>query len=126
MNRRHAALTALLLAVALVAGMFATLRTTQLGATSAAPKVTAAQIAQRNRQLDAIEAKLRLQARRKPPALPALPALPAASPQAAAPRQPQRVVYVRPKPVVEVVHRSHGDEGHGEHDTEHGGGELDD
>ena len=69
MNRRHVTVISLFLAFALVLGMFATLRTTQLGASST-PTVSAAQIAQRNRQLDRVEASLRKAARQKPPALP--------------------------------------------------------
>ena len=120
MNRRHAAVIALFLAVALVAGMFAALQTTQLGASSAAPKVSAAQIAQRNRQLDAIQAKLRRQAAQKPPALPAAPASPGAPAASSAPAaRSQRVIYVRPAPIVKVVHRAHGDDGR--HESEHDG-----
>ena len=136
MNRRHATVIALFLALALVAGLFAALRTTRLGATSATPTVSAAQIAQRNRQLDAVEAKLRTQAKQKPPALPALPpptraASARSAPAAAAPpaaSQPQRVIYVRPAPIVKVVPR-HGESEHEdryEHESEHDGGELDD
>ena len=128
MNRRHATVIALFLALALAAGLFAALRTTQLGAASSTPKVSAAQIAQRNRQLDAIEAKLRTQAKQKPPSLPAVPALqPKASVPAAA-AQPPRVIYVRPAPVVQTVSR-HGESEHEdgyEHESEHDGGELDD
>ncbi|MGZ4353992.1 MAG: hypothetical protein ACXVZ4_10635 [Gaiellaceae bacterium] len=121
MHRRHVTVISLFLAAALVLGMFATLRTTQLGAGSAAPRLTAAQIAQRNRQLDRVEASLRKATRQKPPALPALPAAPTRLAAAAA---PQRVVYVRPKPIVHVVHRSGEHENDGGH--EHDGGGFDD
>ena len=120
MNRRHVTVISLFLAFALVLGMFATLRTTQLGASST-PTVSAAQIAQRNRQLDRVEASLRKAARQKPPALPTLPAAPT---RLAATAAPQQVIYVRPKPIVHVVHRS----GEREHDGghEHDGGGFDD
>jgi hypothetical protein len=106
MNRRHAAVIALFLALALVAGAFAALRTTTLGARSQA--VPAAQIAAKSRQLDRFEARLARAAKRRPPALPA------AAPVAA---QAPRVVYERPAPIVRVLHR-HGGEGEGEHEHE--------
>lgn len=117
MSRRHVTVISLFLASALVLGMFATLRTTQLGAGST-PKVSAVQIAQRNRQLDRVEASLRKAARQKPPALPAVPAAPTRLAAAAA---PQRVVYVRPKPIVRVVHRSGEHENDGGHKRDGGG-----
>jgi hypothetical protein len=114
---------ALFLALAVAAGLFAALRTVQLGASSTASSVSAAQIAQRNRQLDAAEAKLRAEANRQPPALPAVPA---AAPQTQA--EPQRVIYVRPNPVVQVSshERESEHEDAYEHESEHEGGELDD
>jgi hypothetical protein len=120
-NRRHAAVIALFLALALVAGLFAAVRTTRLGATSAA-SAAPTQIAAKNRQLDRLETKLRLAAKKRPPALPALPA--AASRPVMAAAQP-RTVYVRPAPIVRVVPR-HGESEHElEHESEHGG-EIDD
>ena len=123
MNPKHAAVISLFLALALVAGLFSVLRTTQLGAKATAPTMSSAQITAKNRQLARYEAQLRAAAAKKPPALPALPAAgsqPVAAATAAA--APQRVVYVRPAPIVHVVHR-HG----GEHENEHGdGGGLDD
>jgi hypothetical protein len=106
MNRRHAAVIALFLAVALVAGAFAALRTTSLG--SHAQAVPAAQIAAKSRQLDRFEARLAREAKRKPPALPA--AAPVAAPA-------PRVVYQRPAPIVRVLHR-HGGEDEHEHESE--------
>ena len=107
MNRRHALVISVFLAVALVAGMVAALRTTQLGA-AAKPRISATQIAAKNQQLDGIEAKLQAAALKRPPALSASQRRPAG--------QPARVIYVRPKPVVHVVHRQ------GEHETDHGEG----
>jgi len=116
MNRRHTFVIALFLALAVAAGMFAALRTTELGASAAS--VPAAQLAARSRALDRYEASLRREAPRRPPALPAVPAAARAGAVAA-----PRVVYVRPAPVVHVVHRHHSDDGEGD---EHEGGGLDD
>jgi aminoglycoside phosphotransferase (APT) family kinase protein len=112
MKRLHALLIALALAVAVVAGTFAALRTTQLGAkATSANRVDAAQIARQNRALDRAEAALRAELKRRPPAIAALPA--AAPPPAA-----QTVIYHRPPPIVHVIHRPGG----GEYDHEGGGG----
>jgi hypothetical protein len=114
MKRTHALLMAVAIAVAAVAGTVAALRTTQLGSASA-PRADSAAIARQNRALDRAQRVLAAELRRKPPALPA--ARTAAPPSAA-----QTVVYVRPKPIVHVVHRR------GEHEAESGrdGGGLDD
>ncbi len=119
MHRRHVTVISLFLAVALVLGVAAMLRTANLGAASTASGPSAAQIAARNHRLDLAEARLRAAAAKKPPALPVLPA--AASGRrttAAAPAPQQKVVYVRPAPIVETVHRSgeHEDAYEGEHD----------
>jgi hypothetical protein len=114
MNRRHALVISIFLALALLAGSFAALRTTQLGARAAT--VPPAQLAAKNRQLDRYEAALRREARKRPPALPSLPAK-AASPTAAPAPQ---VIYRRPPAIVQVVHRHHDDE------HEHEGDEFDD
>jgi len=115
MTRTHGFLIALALAVAVVAGMFAALRTTQLGSASR-PQVSNAQVVHQTRVLNRAEAALRAQLKRKPPAVPALPA---ASPAAAA----QTVIYRRPAPIVHVIHR-HGGDGSSERDDRGGG--LDD
>ncbi|HVC86758.1 MAG TPA: hypothetical protein VNC40_04935 [Gaiellaceae bacterium] len=111
MKRTHALVIVLAVAVAAVAGTFAALRTAQLR-TTATPKVTAAQIASQNRALDRAQAALNAQLRRQPPALPPLPRVgtPIGS-GAAAPAPAGRVVYVRPKPLVRVIHRSGGETG---------------
>ena len=113
--------------MAAVAGTYAALRSSQLRA-NAAPKVSAVQIQRQNQALDRAEAALRAQLRRKPPALPPLPrpasqsapgtAAARGGPALAAAAAP-RVTYVRPKPIVHIVHR-HGGE-HGEHEGEGGG-----
>jgi hypothetical protein len=108
--------------MAAVAGTFAALRSSQLRA-NAAPKVSAAAIQRQIRALDRAEATLRVQLSRKPPKLPRLPkATPrpavsvpaAAAPSVLASASTPRVTYVRPKPIVRIVHR-HGGE-HGDHE----------
>ena len=122
MKRTHAALIAVVLAFAVLAGTFAALRTTQLGARSTTPSVSYAAIAAQNRQLDRAHAALLAQLRRRPPALPAL-AKPAAAAPAAVPAAAQTVVYVRPKPIVHIIHRHGGDH---EAESGHDGSRLDD
>lgn len=109
MTRINALLIALMIGVAALAGTFAVTRTTHLGA--AARKQDAVAIAQRQRQLAAGEAALRK-------ALAASPAPPAAATSPAA--APQRVVYVRPAPIVIHKHRAGGEAETGD------GGEFDD
>jgi len=101
-RRIHILILSLVLAVAAAAGLSAAVRTARLGAAARSSQVSSAQLAQRNRQLSRIEAALRSQAR----------AL--AMPHAQASQQ-QPVIYVRPKPIIHVVHRPHGgdDEGGG-------------
>jgi len=110
MNRRHALVISLFLAFALVLGTFAAVRTTSLGVHARA--ASGAKIEAKSRQLDRYAAQLAREAKRRPPALPA------ATPAAA---QAPRVVYQRPAPIVHVVHRHGGDDGH-----ESDGGGFDD
>jgi hypothetical protein len=142
MNRKHAVLIALVLAFAAVAAFAAAMHTVRLGAASAAPKVATTQIANRNAQLARAEAALRRSARQRPPKLPSVPrvpparavasvstapAIPAAARMSTAPRQ--AVIYVRPAPIVHVIHRSGGEHEaeHGDdHGDGHGGGGADD
>jgi hypothetical protein len=106
MRHIHIFVIAVVLAVAAVAGAFAASRTTHLGAATHT-QVSARQLAARNRQLDRIERALLGQAQ---------------SPQAATQAAAQRgTIYVRPKPVVRVVHRAGG-----EHENEREGGGVDD
>jgi hypothetical protein len=104
MKRIHALIIAVVLAAAAVAGLSAALRTTHLAA-AARGTVPAAQIAERNRQLDKIEKTLLAEAHRAPKTA----------------RQGQApILYVRPKPIVHVVHRSGGEhEGEREADGGH-------
>lgn len=105
MKRTHALLIALVLAFAVLAGTFAALRTTQLGAggSSQASGLSAAQIAQRNRVLDRAQSALAAELRKQPPPLPV------SRTTGAAPAPAQTVVYLRPSPIVHVIHR-HGGE----------------
>ena len=100
MNRAHATVIAVVLALAALAGVFAAVKTTQLGA-AAQTRVSAAQAAKRNRRLDAIEKALLARAAR---------------PTKAGAPQSAPVVYVRPKSIVHVVHRRGG-----EHESEQEG-----
>ena len=127
MKRTHALLLALALGIAVVAGAFAALRTTQLGSRATATNVSSTQIARQNAALNRAEATLRAELRRRPPRIPALPAGTSASSALTAAAAPaQTVIYHRPPPIVHVVHRAGG----GEHEHEAaqgaGGGELDD
>ena len=114
MKRTHALIIALALAIAVVAGSFAALRTTQLGA-KATPQVNSIQIAQQNRALDRAAAALRAELKHKPPAIPTLH-------QATRVLAAQTVIYHRPAPIVHVIHRAGG----GEHESSDRGGGLDD
>lgn len=105
MRRIHITVIAFALAVAAILGGAAALRTVQLGA-AARPLVSDAAIAQRSHRLDRLEAQLRREARRRPPAVGAVAA---AQPRA----------YVRPEPIVRVLRRT-GDDQHER------GGERDD
>jgi hypothetical protein len=131
MSRTHILITALALGLAAVLGVLALGRTLGLGAASS--HANNAIVAKRSHQLDRFEAALRRQLRNMPsvpavaPAVapPATPALisPAAPPAVGA----QRVLYVRPKPIVVTVHRTHGgDDGHEASAASDGGGEADD
>jgi hypothetical protein len=119
MKRTHALLIALVLAFAVVAGTLAALRTTQLGTRqTTAVGLSSAQIAQRNRALDRAQAALLAELRKRPPALPAVHTVHAVTTPRPAPAQ--TVVYVRPKPIVHVIHR-HGGESESGGDSAQGG-----
>jgi hypothetical protein len=107
MKRTHALIVSLVLAVAVVLGSFAAVRSTQLGTASTTPSVDAGQIGRQNAALDRAEAQLRAQLAQRPPAVKPLPA--------AAPNQ--TVIYKRPPAVVRVVHRSGGEDEGGEHES---------
>ena len=120
MNRRHAVLVALVLGAAAAFGAFAATRTANLGAASR--KASDARIIAQERQLTAAERALKkaLAARPHLPAPATVPAtVPAAAP-AALPAQAQRVVYVRPAPIIIHKHRA-GSEQEGREGSEGGG-----
>lgn len=107
MNRKHVTGIALLLALGIVAGMFALVRTTGI-ASSNTRAATTALVQARTRQLDRYEASLRsqiahLNARPRTQTARTAPAAAAA----------QRIVYVRPAPIVRTIHRSNANEGPG-------------
>jgi apolipoprotein N-acyltransferase len=103
MDRKHATRIALLLAVAVIAGLFAAVRTAGLAGASHEAATTAL-VQARTAQLDRVESALRRQVAAANTALSA--ARPAATPAAGA----TRIVYVRPAPIVKVIHRHHEQE----------------
>ena len=127
MARKHTVIVALALAFAAVAGMVAATKTVRLGHASSTS--SSRLVAKRTAQLDQFEASLRAQLRRMPPAVPKLSKAPklaaATTPRAAVPAA-QRVIYVRPAPIIVHKHRAGG-----EHESERssagdgGGGESD-
>jgi hypothetical protein len=127
--RTHTLIVALSLAFAAVVGTVALTETVHLGQAAARP-LPKRLIAKRTAQLDRFEASLRAELRRTPPPVPKLPPVPSAAPAiAAAATAPaaasatQRVVFVRPAPIVIHRHRAGG-----EHEgADHGdGGTADD
>jgi len=121
MHKLNTTAVAALLAVAVVLGSVAVVRTTGLGATSR--HANDAAIAAKTRQLAAYERQLRHALATRTPALPKVPKIPAAPARTAppAPAPQQRVVYHRPPPIVVVKHTHHGDDGGS--DSEGGGGD---
>jgi hypothetical protein len=109
MQRIHALLIAMVIGVAAIGGTYAATRTANLGA--AAQKQSAAVIKQRERRLAAGEAALRKALAQSP--------APVAGRAAPATRA-QRVVYVRPAPIVIHKHRTGG-----EYESRDGGGSDD-
>ncbi len=72
MNRRHGLFLAVAIGLAAIAGTYAALQTTDLGAQAAT--LSEQQIAEADVRLDKQEAALRRAARKRPPKLPKLPA----------------------------------------------------
>ena len=122
MPRKAVLVVALSLAFAVVTGTIALTKTVHLGQAAAKPAVSDRAIAKRTAQLNRFEASLRAQLGKKPPAVPKLPpasaasSAPAVSAAASAPvsAAPQRVVYVRPAPIVVHKHRAGGEHEGGE------------
>ena len=102
MNRRHVAGIALLVALAAVAGLFALVRTTGLTGAGGSAATTAV-VQARTVQLDRYEATLRKQ-------IAAVNTTPAVAPGATR-QAAQKVVYVRPAPIIRTIHRQHRDDG---------------
>jgi hypothetical protein len=111
MKKRHTYLIALVLGFAAVFGAYAALHTAHLGA--AGRNAAAAQLARRYHALTAAEARLRKALAQRPAA--AKPVVAATAPVA------QKVVYVRPAPIVIHKHRAGG-----ENEQEASGGETGD
>ena len=121
MKRTHAFAVVIIVAFAAIAGTFAALRTTRLGASAqATTHVSAAQIVKQNRALDRAERALVAELRKKPPAVPPLPVASHPAPITAAAAAPQTVIYHRPPPVVHVIHRR-GSERDGQEGSDGGG-----
>ena len=138
MPRTQSLVVAVSLGLAAVFGVVALTKTVHLGHAAAVKPVSARLIAKRNAQLARFEASLRAELRKHPPAVPKLPALPvaakaaatssAAPAPAAAPAASQRVIYVRPAPIIVHKHRAGGDHesegsGHGDDSQGQGGGD---
>jgi hypothetical protein len=117
MARKHAFVAAIALGLAAVLGVVALGRTLGLGAAS--NHASDAAIVKRTHQLDRFQAALQRQLK----AAPSVPAVAPVAPAAGA----QRVLYVRPKPIVVTVHRKHsGDDRYEASGAESQGGEADD
>jgi hypothetical protein len=114
MKRTHALLISVVLALAVILGSFAAIRSTQLSTAATKPRVSPAEITRQNAALTRAEAALHAQLARKPPAIPTLE-------RKAAVATPQTVIYRRAPTVVHVVHRR-GSEG----DDDGGGRGFDD
>jgi hypothetical protein len=115
MSRTAIVIVAAALAFAAVTGTIALTKTVRLGRSATSGSASSALIARRTAQLDAFEASLNAQLRQKPPAVPKLPAA-----QPATRTVPQRVVYVRPAPIVVHKHRAGGEVEGSDHE---GGGD---
>jgi len=103
MNRLHALLIAVAIALAIAAGTFAALRTTQLSATPSGG-VTAAEVARQQAALNRVKIRLRHALERRPPKLPPLPEIvKAARAPAAAPAPLPTVQAPRVVPSTTVV-----------------------
>jgi hypothetical protein len=108
MARRHTFVIAAMIALAAVSGAVALSRTLGLGAASRHPND--ALIVARTQQLNRFERSLHRQLANAPKVPTAAPAV------SAQPAPVQRVVYVRPKPIIVHKHRAGG-----EHEAEQGG-----
>ena len=134
MPRKQSLIVAVSLGLAVVFGVVALNQTVHLGQAAAAKPVAKSLIDKRTAQLNRFEASLRAELRKKPPAVPKVPKTPIATPTssapAAAPVAPaaapapaasQRVVYVRPAPIIVHKHRPGGGESEGSDQGDNGG-----
>jgi hypothetical protein len=129
--RTQSIVVAVSIGLAAVFGVIALTKTVRLGQAAAGKPVSSALVARRNAQLDRFEASLRAQLRKKPPAVPKVPSTPIPKPTvaapsyapapAASPAATQRVVYVRPAPIVIHKHRSGGEHEGSDHGDGGGG-----
>lgn len=128
MPRKAVVIVALSLAFAAVTGTIALTKTVHLGQAAAAKsRVPDRLVAKRTAQLDRFEAALRAQLAKKPPTVPKIHPAPAVTPAPAASASTpapaaQRVVYVRPAPIVVHKHRAGGGEHEGSDHGDGGGG----
>ena len=105
MNRKHATGIALLIALAAIAGLLAVARTSGLAGASGSSATTAL-VQARTAQLDRYETALRKRVAAVDAQLTgSTGAVTDAAPAA------QKIVYVRPAPIVRTIHRSHDGEG---------------
>lgn len=132
MPRTQSIVVAISIGLAAVFGMVALTKTVHLGRAAAAKPVSNAVVAKRNAQLARFEASLRAELRHTPPAVPKVPSTPIPKPAAAAapayapapvaaPAATQRVVYVRPAPIVIHKHRAGGEHEGSDHGDGGGG-----
>ncbi|HEX3267235.1 MAG TPA: hypothetical protein VHQ98_04535 [Gaiellaceae bacterium] len=118
MARKHVLLISLLLGLAVAVGTLAAVHTTRAAQPSATTaNVSSGSLAQRSRALDRVQASLHKALSRRPPKLPRVPSY-ASTGNGPAVAAPPRIQYVRPAPIVVTTHRSHGDDGAAEHESE--------
>jgi hypothetical protein len=129
MNRKHGLFLAVALGLAAVAGTYAAMQTTDLGAQAAS--VSEQEIAAADKRLDEQEAALRRAARKRPPKLPKLP--PRAQAPAAAPAggggnapAPAAAPAVAPAPAAPAPAFTDDNSGHGSHDDDDHADDLED
>jgi hypothetical protein len=131
MNRKHGLFLAVALGLAAVAGTYAAMQTTDLGAQAAS--VSEQEIAAADKRLDEQEAALRRAARKRPPKLPKLPpraqapvAVPAGSGSAPAPAAAPATAAPAPAPAAPAPAFTDDNSGHGSHDDDDHADDLED
>jgi hypothetical protein len=122
MNRKHGLFLAVALGLAAVAGTYAAMQTTDLGAQAAS--VSEQEIAAADKRLDEQEAALRRAARKRPPKLPKLPPraqAPAGAPagSGSAPAPAAAPAAAAPAPAAPAPAFTDDNSGHGSHDDDH-------